>query len=123
MIHILYNRGVGMRNITDMEKDAALCAFYGGNATSVKMDMVSVLAADGYVETVSSPNGVAHRLTHKGVAFYASGGYAEQTRKKKEESRREFKRNICTAVIGAFSGAVFGFLAGILANWLNTGGR
>lgn len=111
-----------MRNITDMEKDAALGAFYGGNATSVKEDMVSILKSDGYLETLTSPNGIVTRLTHMGVAFYVSGGYAEQTRKKREESRREFKRNICAAVIGAFSGAVFGFLAGILANWLNIGG-
>nr|DAX71528.1 MAG TPA: hypothetical protein [Caudoviricetes sp.] len=108
--------------ITDEEKDVALGAFYGGNATSVKENMVSILKADGYLETLTSPNGIVTRLTHMGVAFYVSGGYTEQTRKKREESRREFKRNICAAVIGAFSGAVFGFLAGIFANWLNIGG-
>lgn len=110
------------RIITDEEKDVALGAFYGGNATSVKEDVVSILKADGYLETLTSPNGIVTRLTHMGVAFYVSGGYVERTRKKREESRKEFKRKICTAVIGAFSGAVFGFIAGILANWLNSGG-
>ena len=108
---------------SNSDKDRTLAAFYHGRlAYYGSEDVITILKADGYLETLTSPNGIVTRLTDKGRAFYLSGGYTEREYEKKKNSRREFRRNITTAIIGSLSGAILGFFAGILANWLNISG-
>lgn len=105
----------------EKEKDEALTAYYNDSCCD-DGDLVAMLKADGYLVTLTSPNGIVTRITDKGRAFCLNGGYSGAKEAREKESRDEFKRKIITAVIGSLSGSIFGFLAGILANYLNIGG-
>lgn len=102
---------------SDKDKDIALRCFCDNNSNGYTgdRDILSILFADGYIETLTSPNGTVTRATDKGKAFYFDGGYSGAKAQKEKDSRKEFRRNIITAIIGSLSG----FIAGLLANLID----
>lgn len=104
-----------MNKVTNKEKDEALQAFYLHEDRRVSDDIMAMLYSDGYIEKLTSVNGSVIRITNKGKAFYLEGGYAGKERRAKKNSRKTFKRNIVTAIIGGLSGAVFGAITGWVA--------
>lgn len=104
-----------MNKVTNKEKDEALQSFYLNEDRMVSDDIMALLYSDGYIEKLTSVNGSVIRITNKGKAFYLEGGYAGKERRAKQNSRKTFKRNIVTAIIGGLSGAVFGVIAGWVA--------
>ena len=103
---------------SEKDKDRLLASYYYGDVLTWhgSEEIAFILKGDGYLETLTSSNGIVTRITDKGRAFYLNGGYVGEKGRKDNDSRKEFKRNIITAIIGSVSG----FIAGILANLINT---
>ena len=102
---------------TEKEKDRELAKFYHSiDCWNHHGNITSILLGDGYLEKISPCSGKTTstiiQITDKGRAFYLNGGYSGATAAKKRENRKEFIKNIFTAIIGA----IFGFIAGLLAN-------
>lgn len=106
-----------MSKVANKEKGEALQFFYLHEDRTVGDDMMAMLYSDGYIQRLMSVNGSVIRITNKGKAFYLEGGYAGKERRTKKNSRKTFRRNIVTAIIGGLGGAVFGLLLG---GWLPT---
>lgn len=79
---------------SDKDKDNALAAYYNG-AGYTDSDLTAILKADGYIATLTSPNGIVTRITDSGIAFYTNGGYVGAKAERDRKSRRDFRRNNC----------------------------
>lgn len=86
---------------SEKDKDRVLAAFCDGSPINIDRDIVSILSADGYVETLTSPNGRVIRATDKGKAFYFAGGYSGARKKERAKIIGDSVRSIIAAVIGS----------------------
>ena len=85
---------------SDREKDKALASYYNG-AACADDDLTAMLKDDGYIVTLTSPNGIVTRITDKGRAFYFNGGYVGAKRKERTKVIGDSLRSIIAAVVGS----------------------
>jgi hypothetical protein len=86
---------------SEKDKDKVLAAFCEESPINFDSDIVSILSADGYVETLTSPNGRLTRVTDKGRAFYFAGGYSGAKKKERSKVIGDSVRSVIAAVIGS----------------------
>ena len=86
---------------SEKEKDKMLAALCEEMSIHYDRDIVSILSADGYVETLTSPNGKVTRATDKGKAFYFAGGYSGAKKKEHTKAIGDSVRSVIAAVIGS----------------------
>ena len=82
-------------------KDNALKSCYKGDSGNVDDEMIAILRADGLIVTLTSPNGIVHRITDRGTLFYINGGYEGAKKRKRTKAINNFARSTISALIGS----------------------
>lgn len=82
-------------------KDNALKSCYNGDSGNVDDEMIAILRADGLIVTLTSPNGIVHRITDIGTLFYINGGYEGAKKMKRTKAINNFARSTLSALIGS----------------------
>lgn len=86
---------------SNKDKDNALKSCYKGDSSQVDSEMIAVLRADGFIVTLTSPNGIAHHITDKGTLFYLNGGYEGAKKMERTKAINNFARSIISALTGS----------------------
>lgn len=86
---------------SEKDKYKVLAAFCEESPINFDSDIVSILSADGYVETLTSPNGRLTRVTDKGRAFYFVRWYSGAKKKERSKVIGDSVRSVIAAVIGS----------------------